>query len=97
MVSADSEDDEDEAIREVVPARAVLTELARGFLLVHESNPARAVRFAQTFLKERSGRVTPPHIESVPKVTIARLALGRFPRGAVEPAATSSESWVEPE
>jgi len=40
---------------EVVPARAVLTELARGFLLVHQSDPAHAARFARSFLKEQNG------------------------------------------
>jgi hypothetical protein len=82
-----------EEIREVVPARAVLTELARGFLLVHESNPDRAVRFAETFLRERAGG--PPietRVEPVPKVTLARLSLGRSPRGAVEPAGMAS-AW----
>jgi hypothetical protein len=78
-------DPEAEEIREVVPSRAVLTELARGFLLVHESNPARALRFAETFLKERAGRVATPRVESVPQLTLARLSLGRFPHGAVEP------------
>jgi len=77
-------DREVEEIEEVVPARAVLTELARGFLLVHESDPAQAVRFASTFLKERAGRPAPTRIEPVPRVTMARLSLGRFPQGAVE-------------
>jgi len=90
-------DPEDERIRQIVPARAVLTELARGFLLVHESNPARAVRFAETFLKERTGRAAPPRVESVPKVTLARLSLGRFPRGAVEPVGATSSGWNGPE
>ena len=54
---------------QVVPARAVLTELARGFLLLHERDPARASQFAATFLRERAGR-TPeepvrPHLPSV--------------------------------
>lgn len=77
-------DREVEAIHEVVPARAVLTELARGFLLVHETNRAQAVQFAATFLKERSGRAPPSRSESIHNVTMARLSLGRFPRGAVE-------------
>lgn len=75
-------------VEEVVPARAVLTELARGFLLVHESNPTRARQFAETFLRERSGGVPPARVEPVTKVTMARLSLGRSPRGAVEPVAT---------
>jgi hypothetical protein len=80
-----SVDSEVERIRAVVPPRAVLTELARGFLLVHESNPARAVRFAETFLKEQVGRVGTPRVEPVLQLTLARLSLGRFPRGPVEP------------
>ena len=81
---ADSFTEEVEKIEEVVPARAVLTELARGFLLVQQTDPAQAVRFAVTFLKERSGHPPPTHVESVHRVTMARLALGRFPQGAVE-------------
>ncbi|MCI4331537.1 MAG: hypothetical protein L3K19_06790 [Thermoplasmata archaeon] len=42
-------------ISEIVPERAVLTELARGFLLVHQADPDRAKRFAQTFLREQTG------------------------------------------
>jgi hypothetical protein len=90
MTSADPTgtpvDPEVEEIRTVVPPRAVLTELARGFLLLHTSNPERAVRFAETFLKEQVGRVATPRVESVPKLTLARLSLGRFPHGAVEPS-----------
>ncbi|MFI5413364.1 MAG: hypothetical protein ACHQ0I_02085 [Candidatus Lutacidiplasmatales archaeon] len=89
MPSAEEEpsgsfDAEVDAIHEVVPARAVLTELARGFLLVHESNRAQAVQFATTFLKERAGRSPPTRVESIHNVTMARLSLGRFPQGAVE-------------
>jgi len=82
--SAESFDEEVEEIREVVPARAVLTELARGFLLVQGSDRDQAVRFATTFLKECAGRPAPTHVEPVHRVTMARLALGRFPQGAVE-------------
>lgn len=74
-----------EELREVVPARAVLTELARGFLLVHESNPDRAVRFAETFLRECTGASPPARVETSPPVTLGRLRLGRGPRGAVDP------------
>jgi hypothetical protein len=77
-------DEELAEIEEVVPARAVLTELARGFLLVHETDRDQAVRFALTFLQERAGRPAPTRIESVHRVTMARLSLGRFPQGAVE-------------
>lgn len=51
-------------LSEVVPARAVLTELARGFLL-SAPDPERAKRFASSFLKEQQaghnapGRVVP--------------------------------------
>ncbi|HEY1199044.1 MAG TPA: hypothetical protein VGG32_10050 [Thermoplasmata archaeon] len=82
--TAESFDEEVQAIEEVVPPRAVLTELARGFLLVHQSDPAQAVRFATTFLKERAGRPPPTRVESVHSVTMARLSLGLFPQGAVE-------------
>ena len=76
---------DEKSLEEVVPPRAVLTELARGFLLVHESNPERARRFAQTFLREQSGALMPTQVEPVTKVTMSRLTLGRYPRGAVEP------------
>ncbi|MGI0071695.1 MAG: hypothetical protein ACRECT_06475 [Thermoplasmata archaeon] len=75
-----------EHLREVVPARVVLTELARGFLLMHESNPDRAVRFAETFLREQAEALAPSRIETTRPVTYARLRLGRSPRGAVEPS-----------
>lgn len=42
-------------LRAVVPSRAVLTELARGFLLLHERDPSRASRFAATFVREQAG------------------------------------------
>ena len=62
----------------------MLTELARGFLLVHESDRNQAVQFATTFLKEYAGRTNRGRVESVRTVTMARLSLGRFPQGAVE-------------
>jgi len=82
--NAPSFDQEVEEIEEVVPTRAVLTELARGFLLVQNTDRAQAVRFAATFLREQAGRPAPAHVESVHRVTMARLSLGRFPQGAVE-------------
>jgi hypothetical protein len=89
MVSADEAAEpirpEADDLRTVVPARAVLTELARGFLLVHESNPGRAVRFAETFLREHAGSAAPVRAEPTRPVTLARLKLGRLPRGAVDP------------
>ncbi len=77
---------ESEEFRRAVPARAVLTELARGFLLVHESNPDRAVRFATTFLREfgATASTEPAGRETAP--TLARRQLGRLPRGAVDPS-----------
>ncbi len=44
-----------EPLEAIVPSRAVLTELARGFLLLHERDPDRASRFAATFLREQVG------------------------------------------
>ncbi|MGB6499850.1 MAG: hypothetical protein WBG19_00395 [Thermoplasmata archaeon] len=81
----DPTDPERKGLFEVVPAPAVLTELARGFLLVRDSDPERALRFASTFLRERAGSPRPERVEAVPKITLARLSLGRSPRGAVEP------------
>ena len=79
---------EEDQIRAVVPARAVLTELARGFLLVHDTDPQQALRFAETFLKEQTaGRVSTPS-DPGSRVTRARLALGRLPHGAVEPSSS---------
>jgi len=70
-------------IHEIVPARAVLTELARGFLLVRENDRARAVRFAATFLRERAEPV--PRPAPVPRAVPAdQLALSRSGWGAVE-------------
>jgi hypothetical protein len=77
---------DDKTLEEVVPARAVLTELARGFLLVQESNPDRARAFAQTFLREREGAGIEARAPPVRKVTLARLALGRVGQGPVEPS-----------
>lgn len=58
---------------DVVPARAVLTELARGFLLTQDVDPEGAARFARTFLKEHAGPAPPP-----PRVVpVERLAAVR--------------------
>jgi hypothetical protein len=73
-------------LREVVPRRAVLTELARGFLLVHESNPGRAVRFAETFLREQAAAALPERVDASRPVTAAQRRLGLLPHGAVDPA-----------
>ncbi len=74
---------EEEEIREVVPARAVLTELARGFLLVRENDRDRAVRFAATFLREQAERTRPEPLP-YPSAPAPQRSLGRLPRGAVE-------------
>ena len=74
----------DEELREVVPTRAVLTELARGFLLVRESDRERAVRFARTFLHERSQPAPGPAPPVYPVPPSAQRSLGRSPCGAVE-------------
>jgi hypothetical protein len=60
---------------DVVPARAVLTELARGFLMVHETDPDHARRFAQTFLREQAA---PPPTENrvVPAERLASVRRG---------------------
>lgn len=68
----------------VVPARAVLTELARGFLLVRENDRERAVRFAVTFLHERADRLARAVPEASPATVPAQRMFGRAPRGAVE-------------
>ena len=75
-----------EVFRAAVPARAVLTELARGFLLVHESNPDRAVRFATTFLREFGAIGSTEAASQGTSPTLARRQLGRLPRGAVDPS-----------
>ena len=82
---ADREAAELEALREVIPGRAVLTELARGFLLVQSSNPQRAVQFAATFLRECTGASAPERIEGTRPVTVAQLRFGRSGHGPVEP------------
>jgi hypothetical protein len=49
-------------LAEIVPPRAVLTELARGFLLTQNADPERAKRFASSFLRERAGPPGPGRI-----------------------------------
>ena len=75
---------EEEEVRAVIPARAVLTELARGFLLVRENDRERAVRFAVTFLKERSAKTGRPAALPYPSPPPGQRALARVPRGAIE-------------
>lgn len=86
---------EAESIRAIVPSRAVLTELARGFLLVHETNTTRAVQFALTFLREREGRPEEPRLVRTPTVTRAQRSLGRLARGAVEPSVPGGAIWTD--
>jgi hypothetical protein len=73
-------------LRAIVPARAVLTELARGFLLVHESNPGRALRFAETFVRECSAGDRGDRVETTRAVSEGRRRLGRGPHGAIDPS-----------
>ena len=49
-------------IAEIVPARAVLTELARGFLISQAADPERAKRFAASFLREQQGPPVPTRV-----------------------------------
>lgn len=81
----DSSDAPSEEFRAVVPGRAALTELARGFLLVHQSNPDRALRFATTFLHECAGGASAGPEPPPAAVTPARRRFGRLPHGAVDP------------
>lgn len=74
-------------VEAVVPERAVLTELARGFLLVQGRDPKRAVQFAATFLREQagpaqSGRIVPPdRMSSVRRGVASALRESRPPGG----------------
>jgi len=68
------------SLEHVVPSRAVLTELARGFLMMQDRDPGRAVRFASTFLKEQQ----PP---DEPRVALLpRLPQVRRPTAPSAPA-----------
>ncbi|HTT34447.1 MAG TPA: hypothetical protein VLX64_04505 [Thermoplasmata archaeon] len=53
----------------IVPSRAVLTELARGFLIVNGRDPGRAAKFASTFLREHANpdreSAARPHLPAV--------------------------------
>jgi hypothetical protein len=73
-------------LEEIVPARAVLTELARGFLLVHASNPDRALQFATTFVRECSGVAAAGRAESTRPAPVPRRRWGTTDTGAVEPS-----------
>jgi hypothetical protein len=79
-------DAESEELREVVPERAVLTELARGFLLEQHSNPDRAVRFLATFLREQAH--PPEHGRSsvTGPAALSKLPVRGLDRGVVDPS-----------
>ena len=81
-----SETEESADLHAVIPARAVLTELARGFLLVRDSDPKRAARFAATFLKERVGSEVSGIAPRPGPVTPAYASLGQPARGPVDRA-----------
>jgi hypothetical protein len=61
----------------VVPARAVLTELARGFLLTHDTSRQRATQFAITFLQECTGEPTPLRAAPLQGAASLRRGLSR--------------------
>lgn len=61
-----------EPLSSVVPSRAVLTELARGFLMLHDSDPGRATRFAATFVREQVAESGPPSVALLPRLPQVR-------------------------
>jgi hypothetical protein len=67
-----TDDHPEGSIAEIVPERAVLTELARGFLLMNEADPDRARRFAQTFLREQAGPRAPERAPPPGRFAITR-------------------------
>jgi hypothetical protein len=73
-------------LQEIVPARAVLTELARGFLLVQATNPGRALQFATTFVRECSGVAAAARAEATRPATNVRRRWGTTDPGPVEPS-----------
>jgi hypothetical protein len=63
-------------LEEVIPPRAVLTELARGFLMVNDVDPESARRFALTFLRERAGPApTPPKVLPAERLASVRRGI----------------------
>jgi hypothetical protein len=75
-----------DALRDVVPRRAVLTELARGFLLVQATHPDRAVRFAARFVQEISDEARPARVDASRPVPAGRRRLGLGESGPVDPS-----------
>ncbi len=71
-------------VHDVIPARAVLTELARGFLLVRDIDPKRAARFAATFLRERVEADLPELVSPSGSVPASYASLGGSNRGAID-------------
>lgn len=69
-----------EPLASVVPSRAVLTELARGFLMLQASDPGRATRFAQTFVREQVAETTPASITLLPRLPQVRRQTWSGPR-----------------
>ena len=65
-------------LAEIVPARAVLTELARGFLLAQSADPERAKRFASTFLREQTTRPGPGRIVPINRQPAVRRGVDAF-------------------
>lgn len=70
---------ENHPLPEIVPARAVLTELARGFLLVQESDPVHAARFARSFLKEHAGASPPERMIPAERMPTLRRGVASVP------------------
>jgi alkanesulfonate monooxygenase SsuD/methylene tetrahydromethanopterin reductase-like flavin-dependent oxidoreductase (luciferase family) len=64
--------EEGRPLGEAVPARAVLTELARGFLLTQPWDPDSAKRFAISFLREQAGRSPPARLVSIQRQPTVR-------------------------
>ena len=63
------------SLEDIVPPRAVLTELARGFLMAQSADPERAKRFASSFLREQSGHPTPGRIVPLNRLPTVRRGI----------------------
>lgn len=62
-------------LREVVPERLVLTELARGFLLASSTDRSQATRFAQSFLKQQGGSPAPERLIPIARLPVVRRGI----------------------